>query len=155
MSNSNEKMPKDQGMWFAVFSVLFLALFLFFYFGLTDGLDRLKWIYFISTFDITILSLATYRMVRLVSYDKIFAFVRNWFLDEKDGKFVKPPGGPRRTIAEIIECMWCTGLWAALGVTVVYFALPAGRLFVIILAVAAVGSFLQNFSQMVARIGTK
>jgi hypothetical protein len=155
MSSSNEKMPKDQGMWFAVFSVLFLALFIFFYFGLTGGSEKLKWIYYISTFDIVILSLATYRIIRLISYDKIFAFVRNLFMDEKDGHLVKPSGGPRRTIAEIIECMWCTGLWAALGVTFVYFALPVGRLFVIILAIAAVGSFLQNFSQMVARIGAK
>jgi hypothetical protein len=151
----SEKMPKDQGMWNAVFSVAFIVLFVVLYWGLTDGLDRIKWIFFISAFDITILSLATYRIVRLVSYDKIFAFVRNWFLDEKDGDYVKPRGGPRRTIAEIIECIWCTGLWAALGVTVVYFAAPVGRLFVIILAVAAVGSFLQNFSQMVARIGHK
>jgi hypothetical protein len=155
MSDAKEKMPKDQGMWFAAFSVLFLALFVFFYFGLTGGLDRIKWIFFISTFDIVILSLATYRIIRLISYDKIFEFVRNWFMDEKEGQFVKPSGGPRRTIAEIIECLWCTGLWAALGVTYIYFALPYGRLFVIILAVAAVGSFLQNFSQMVARIGAK
>ncbi|PIT86584.1 MAG: hypothetical protein COU33_02315 [Candidatus Magasanikbacteria bacterium CG10_big_fil_rev_8_21_14_0_10_43_6] len=151
----SEKMPKDQGMWNAVFSFLFLALFLFLYFVLTDGFDRLKWIFFINTFDVIILSLATYRIIRLVTYDKIFAFVRNWFLDEKDGKMEKPSKGPRRTVAELIECIWCTGLWGALGVTIVYFAFPIGRLFVIILAVAAVGSFLQNFSQMVARIGNK
>ncbi|PIR86574.1 hypothetical protein COU13_00130 [Candidatus Kaiserbacteria bacterium CG10_big_fil_rev_8_21_14_0_10_43_70] len=155
MSADNEKMPKDQGVWNAIFSVAFLFLFLLIYFTLTDGLDRLKWIYYIGTFDIVILSLATHRVVRLISYDKLFAFVRRWFLDEKEGLLIKPPGGPRRTIAELIECIWCTGLWSALGVTVVYFALPIGRLFVIILAVASVGSFLQNFSQMVARIGAK
>lgn len=155
MNDSGEKMPNDQGKWNAIFSIVFLALFCFLYFGLTNGLDNMRWIFYIGAFDVVILSLATYRVVRLVTYDKIFAFVRNWFLDEVDGRKVKPQGGPRRTIAELIECIWCTGLWGALGVTVVYFALPVGRLFVIILAVAAVGSFLQNFSQMVARIGTK
>jgi len=155
MIDSKQQMPKDQGMWNAIFSIAFLFLFAVLYFGLTDGLDKIRWIFFITTFDIAILSLATYRVVRLISYDKIFAFVRNWFLDEVDGAYIKPAGGPRRTIAELIECIWCTGLWAAPGVTVMYFALPIGRLFVIILAVAAVGSFLQNVSQMIARLGVK
>lgn len=147
-------MPKDQAVWNAVFSLLFLVLFVTFFWGLTDGLDNFTWLYLLSTMDIVLLSLATFRIIRLITYDKIFNFVRQWFLvRQEDGSYVKPAGGPRRTIAELIECIWCTGLWAALGVSVLYFAADIGRFLVIILAVAAVGTLLQNISQMIARVG--
>lgn len=174
MQEQNTVQPKDQALWNAIFSVAFLVLFALFYWINTDGLDMLQWIAAIGVFDITIMALATFRIVRLVSYDKIFAFVRNFFLDPiapaspvgeehacencRSGAapgYKKPPGGPRRTVAELLECMWCTGLWAALGVAFLYFLAPPARLLVIILAIAAVGSFLQNVSQMIGRIGQK
>jgi len=149
-----EHMPNDQARWNAVFSFGFLVLFAFFFWGLTDGLDRFAWLYLLSAMDIVLLTLATFRIVRLVTFDKIFTFVRNWFLNKQgDGTYVKPPQGPRRTIAELMECLWCTGLWAALLVSFLYFSSDIGRFFVIILAVAALGSFFQLISQMVGRIG--
>ncbi len=147
-------MPKDQGMWNAIFAILFFLIFGFLFWGLTDGFDRFDWLFLMDTMDIVIISLATFRMIRLTSFDKMFAFIRNWFLDkQEDGTYRKPPGGPRRTVAELVECLWCTGLWGALFVIVVYFTADIGRFFVILLAVAAVGSFLQLLSQMIGRIG--
>ena len=149
-----DAMPKDQGMWNAIFALIFFGVFGILFWSLTDGLDRFDWLFLVDTMDIVIISLATFRMIRLTSSDKMFAFVRNSFLDkQEDGMYQKPPGGPRRTVAELVECLWCTGLWGALFVSVVYFAADIGRFFVILLAVAAVGSFLQLLSQMVARIG--
>jgi hypothetical protein len=148
--------PKDQGMWNALFSLGFLVLFTAVFWSLTDGLDNVRWIAYLTPFDITLLSLATFRMVRLLSYDKLLHFARLWFMDENEqGEWHKPNGGVRRTVIELLECIWCTGLWSALFVVTIYFALPVGRLFVIVLSVAAVGSFLQNFSQMIARIGAR
>ena len=166
-------MPKDQGMWNAIFAIAFLVVFALVYWGLTDGLDYTRWISQITVFDLSILMLATFRVVRLVSYDKIFQFVRDWFLDRSesqattastaavcstcqvslDAAMRKPVGGPRRTVAELLECLWCTGLWAALATIAIYFSTSIGKLFVIMLAIAAVGSFLQNFSKMIARLG--
>lgn len=147
-------MPKDQALWNAIFSAFFLLVLVVVFWGLTDGLDQFGWLYLMSPIDIIIISLATFRITRLVTSDKIFAFVRSWFMDtDESGLESKPKGGPRRTVAEIIECLWCTGLWAALLVTALYFAADVGRFFVVILAIAAVGSFLQNFSHMIGRIG--
>jgi len=148
-------LPKDQAFWNGLFSMLFGGLFLFLFWGLTDGLDNFTWLYLITTMDVVIISLATFRIIRLVSYDKIFAFVRHWFLvRQEDGTYKKQGGGPRRTVAELLECVWCTGLWASLFVTALYFADGIGRFAVLILAIAAVGSFMQIFSQMIGRIGS-
>lgn len=148
------RMPRDQKMWNAVFTAFFVLLFAFFFWVLTSGLEEFKWLYFISTFDILVISLASFRLSRFIMHDKITIFVREWFLDVREGgNLVKPAGGVRRTVAELIECHWCTGLWAALFVSVLYFAANVGEFFVILLAVAAIGSFLQNLSHMIARIG--
>ncbi len=149
------ELPKDQALWNAVFAIAFIGIAVVLFWGLTDGLRHYHWLYFLNAFDIAIISLATFRIIRLVSYDKIFAFVRNWFVvRQPDGSYAKQGGGPRRTIAELLECLWCTGLWATLLVTTLYFGADIGRFIVIILAVAAIGSFLQNFSQLVSRLGT-
>ena len=147
-------LPSDQGAWNVVFSVIFFLLFVVFFWGLTDGFNDFAWLYLVTPFDITIIALATFRAIRLLSYDKIFAFARNLFLvRQSDGTYQKEGGGPRRTIAELLECLWCTGLWAALFLTTLYFAAAVGQFFVVVLAIAAVGSLLQNFSQMIARVG--
>ena len=149
-------LPKDQALWNIVFSVLFLVLTVGFFWILTEGFYDFGWLFFITFFDVAIISLATFRLIRLVTFDKIFAFARNLFLvRQEDGTYRKEGGGPRRTIAELMECLWCTGLWAALFSFVLYFVDPIGRFFVFILALAALGSFLQNFSQMIARISSK
>ena len=134
---------------------LFLLLLSLGYWGLTDGLDNFGWLHLISTTDIVLISLATFRLIRLVTYDKIFAFARNLFLDRtEDGSYIKTEGGFRRTVSELVECLWCTGLWAAPIATCLYFVNDAGRFVVIILAIAAVGSFMQVFSKMIGRLGS-
>ncbi len=118
---------------------------------LVIGPWHMKDIYRFDFFDAAILGFATFRLIRLVTFDKIFGFVRAWFMDEREGTLHKPHGGFRRLMAELIECVWCTGLWAALFVTTAYVALPFGRFFVIVLAIAAMGTFLQNISKAVTK----
>lgn len=143
--------PKDQGLWNALAMFAFLAVFVAAFDWALGGFGRhAQALYGITAFDLSLMALATFRLIRLVTYDKIFAFVRDAFMDERDGALVKPKGGFRRLIAELIECMWCTGLWAALFVGVVYLVSPLGFFFVLILAIAALGSFLQNVSKAVA-----
>lgn len=147
-------MPRDQKLWNVIFMVIFFGLFILAFWALTDGFRHLRWFYLMSLGDIALISLASFRIIRLVTYDKIFAFVREWFLvTSEDGTVNKPAGGPRRTIAELIECVWCTGLWAAFVSTFLYFASDITRFFVIVLAIAAVATVLQNISQMITRIG--
>ena len=47
----------------------------------------------ISTFDFILLSLATFRLIRLFVYDKVSLFVREYFADEKSG--------PKKTSAKV------------------------------------------------------
>lgn len=144
-----EHTPKDQAAWNALAMVAFIVAFL----GtvLIIGPWNLRELYQLDFFDLTVLGLATLRVIRLITFDKIFGFVRQWFLDERDGAWHKPHGGFRRLIAELIECIWCTGLWAALAVTALYLVFPLGRFFVIILAVSALGTVLQNVSKALAK----
>jgi len=165
-----EKLPKDQAAWNGIAMFAFAIAFLFAFWVLTDGADRMRWISYITVFDIGIITLATFRLVRLVTYDKIFGFIREWFMDPAPGfearesrgtctvgaeGWIKPQGGFRRLMAELIECIWCTGLWAALFATTAYFLDPLGKLFVMILAIAALGSFFQNISKAVAAIAER
>ncbi|PCH91303.1 hypothetical protein COB18_01355 [Candidatus Kaiserbacteria bacterium] len=152
--HTHNETPRDQILWNILFSIFFLILIVSFFWWRTNGLDTFGWLYLIDITDIVLLSLATFRMIRLVSFDKIFTFARNLFLvQQEDGSYKKSGGGPRRTIAELLECLWCTGIWSALFTVMLYFGSSVGRFVVFILAVAALGSFLILLSQMIGRLG--
>lgn len=56
--------------------------------------------------DLVLLSLATFRLVRLFTYDHITAFVREWVANGKSGTFLG-------TVKDLVNCPWCTGVWFA------------------------------------------
>ncbi len=141
---------KDQALWNAVATFAFVTLVILGFGLLTHGGRFTKILYYIDFFDVLIMGLATFRIIRLITYDKIFSFVREFFLHEVEGVYVKRDGGFKRLVSELIECMWCTGLWAGLFVFVAYLANPVGTFLVYILAIAALGSFFQNVSKAVA-----
>ena len=85
-------------------------------------------------------------------------FFRDWFLDEPDlasgsGDVLflreKPSDGPRRTMAALLSCPWCTGAWLAFAVTFFYFLTPYAWFFILALAVGGVASFIQVLANMV------
>lgn len=51
---------------------------------------------------------------------------------------------------ELMHCLWCAGLWSALIAVTAYYLGTWGRLGVVILAVAGLGSLLQVLSKAVA-----
>lgn len=141
---------REQYTWNAIIFILFpiavVALFL-----LAEKWGALRQLGGITFLDMSILGLATYRLMRLVTFDKIFSFARAMFMDTRpDGSMAKPAKGFRLAIAELMECVWCTGVWAALATFVLYLLSPIGRFFVLILAVAALGTVLQVISRSVA-----
>lgn len=107
----------------------------------------------VTALDITLMVLATFRLVRLLSQDIIFSFARDFFWKHKNGIDVetgekvtlvsKFKRGPRRTISELLNCPWCTGMWAALLVVYVYLLTPLAWVPIFILAVAGLASLLQ------------
>ncbi|PLR78798.1 sporulation protein [Bacillus sp. V3-13] len=104
---------------------------------------------------IVIIGIASFRLTRLIVFDKITEFIRAPFFEEQieedpDGNkeiYLVPKGnGIRSWIGELLSCFWCTGVWSSLLLTVVYFLVPViGVPVIFVLAVAAVGSVIEIF----------
>ena len=101
-------------------------------------------------FDLTVLGLGTFRLVHLLTFDKIFEPIRSAFMVGSSGKLAKAPSGWRRLMCEFLECIWCTGMWSGLFAVTVYFLGSWGRFAVVVFAVAGLGSLFQVLSKMMA-----
>ena len=141
----------DQYFWNFVFGVFFVILIILAAIILETE-SRILYTELAVT-DYVLMTLATWRLVRLFVYDAITKFFREQFWDiKKVGKGVqleKPKFGPRRTIADLLSCPWCFGVWAGALVIFFYMMTPYAVFPVTILALAAVASFLQIFSNLV------
>ena len=82
-----------------------------------------------------IMALATYRLTRIMVYDRIFKFFRD-FVRAHDHI------GLMISLKNMITCPWCAGVWAALVVFLFQYFVPYGSLLNILLSVAGAGSFL-------------
>ena len=141
----------DQYFWNFVFSVFFLILVVMGAIILeTESrivLDEL------STVDFVLMTLATWRLTRLFVYDHITKFIREQFWDVvKAGKgytLEKPKVGPRRTMADLLSCSWCIGVWSAAVVIFFYLVTPYATYPIMLLAISAVATFLQLLANLV------
>lgn len=122
----------DQIFWKSFFIIFFLLLFsgVFYFLHLFNRLHSS-----ISTFDFIILSLATFRLIRLVTYDDITDFIRDYL--------AKFSSGPRKILWHLLDCPWCSGIWMALVVMFLYFVSPFTWYLLLLLAISGVGSFIQ------------
>ena len=108
--------------------------------------DRGTGIEDIRIFDLVLICIATYRMTRLMVYDRIFKLFRDIARDFQDNGF----GASIRTI---LTCPWCAGVWISLFNVAVFYLVPFGQLFIYVMAIAGVAVFLQlgvNILGMVA-----
>jgi len=131
---------KEQNFWNFIFSVFFVALLVlgsFLIYGKFQALPT-----FIKPLDFLLLSLATYRVVRLFVYDKITNFIRE--------PLSRAQGGPLKAAYELMICPWCFGVWAAFFLIFFYFYFYIYFWWIIFgLAVSALGTFMQLLSNMV------
>lgn len=141
----------DQYFWNLVFSMFFLVLVIMAAIILQTE-ARLN-VAELSFTDFALMTLATWRLTRLFVYDTITKFFREQFWDVvKVGKgyaLEKPKVGPRRTIADLLSCPWCFGVWAAAVVIFFYLITPYAVYPVMLLALSAVATFLQLLSNLV------
>ena len=134
----------DQYFWNLVFSIFFLVLVIM---G-TIILDTEARIPFseLTLVDFTLITLSAFRLTRLFMYDQITKWFREQFYDlRKVGKgyvLEKPVTGPRRTIADLLSCPWCLGMWLAAMVTFFYLITPLVYYLAIFLSVSAVATSL-------------
>jgi hypothetical protein len=125
--NQNEQ-GKTWNFWAAMFFVVCLV-------GLGFALDAKG----ITTEDFTLgrmalMVLASYRLTRILVFDKIFKLFRDFFRAHQRLYIFF-------VIKEIITCPWCAGVWVALTIVAIYFLVPFGQLFIILMAISGVASF--------------
>jgi len=128
----NYKNKNNQGFWNFLSTVIYLSIVSVSVIIL-DRNGRLS--HDVPTFDFIVMSLAVFRLIRLFTYDSVTSYIRDYF-----GKFEEGPG---KTIRNLINCPWCTGVWMALIVFVLYFSNPLFWYLLLILALAGIGSFIQ------------
>jgi len=90
----------------------------------------------VSVWDSVLMMLATFRLTRLVVYDSITRWIRDWFEDGREYSFLG-------TLKTLINCPWCVGLWFAAVVAAAYFIAPFSWFFIFILALGGAASLLQ------------
>lgn len=122
---------KDQDFWHFVTSTAFVVLSAI----LIIFLRRQDADYDISIFDFIIMILATFRLVRLLTYDSVTDYIRRYLAGYDDGF--------RKTLSDLVNCPWCTGVWMSLLVVFLFYALPGFRTFLLIMALAGAGTFIQ------------
>jgi hypothetical protein len=77
--------------------------------------------------------LATYRMTRILVFEKILKHFRD-ALKRRENLYVIG------TIHSMVTCPWCAGVWVTLVILVFYFLVPYGALLVYVLALAGLAS---------------
>jgi hypothetical protein len=80
-----------------------------------------------------VIILASYRMTRILVFEKIFKYLRN-VMKKREGLYVIG------TLHSIITCPWCAGVWVTLVIIVFYFLIPYGVVLVYVLALAGLAS---------------
>ncbi len=141
----------DQYFWNIVFTVFFLILI-----GMgsiiLEGEAAMR-MRELKVHEYMLIALATFRLTRLFVYDKITAFFREQFFDvveTKNGLTLTKPGyGPRRTLADLVTCPWCFGMWASATVIFFYLLTPYAYFPVLVLALGGIGSLLQIVANMI------
>lgn len=126
--------------WNLVFSVVFLTLVVLltaFLLG-TGKIPRS-----LGASDALLLVFATFRIIRLFTYDKITAFLREYLAESSSGC--------GQTLHSLIICPWCTGAWASLAVVSLFATGEYGYPALLVLAVAGAASLVQITANVIVR----
>lgn len=132
MANASHKPNEQQKSWNFLATVFYVVCLV----GLGYGLNRMgitKEDFRIG--DIALMAVATYRLTRILVFDKIFKLFRDFLKSrERLSLFY--------VIREIITCPWCAGVWVALIIVALYFMVPFGDIFIILMTISGIASFL-------------
>ncbi|MFC5463981.1 DUF1360 domain-containing protein [Lederbergia graminis] len=83
----------------------------------------------ISWLQLVLIVLAVFRITRLIVYDQITAFIRAPFMEEYEEEMeggetevylIPRSKGIRGWIGELLSCYWCTGVWVAIAVFILW-----------------------------------
>lgn len=122
----------QENFWNFLFSVFFVLVLVAAMWGLQ--LLRGSLPSSVPVFDAILMALATFRVTRLIVYDKIAQWFRHLF-EYENGFF--------HTVRDLLHCPWCIGIWAALVIVFAYFAFDWAWFLILFLALAGLGSIFQ------------
>ena len=88
-----------------------------------------------------VIILASYRMTRILVFEKIFKYFRDVLKKREDLYLIG-------SLSSIITCPWCAGVWVTLTIIVFYYLVPFGDLLVYVLALAGIASMVILYSNM-------
>jgi len=125
-------------LWNIFFGLFFAALVLMGVYWLEETGRFTTWV---PLGDFVLMALALFRLIRLTSYDLITKFIRDAFIGVPKDSFLG-------TLGSLINCPWCVGLWWSFFMVFAYFASPYTWPVILILALAAVASFLQILANL-------
>jgi hypothetical protein len=99
--------------------------------------------------ELPVMGLATFALAKLVAKEKVDAWVREPFLEERvgeDGIERRPKGRRMRfAVGELLSCTRCVGSWSALGLVGLRLLRPKeARVVLPVLALAAANDWLQS-----------
>ena len=123
----NERKHQAWNFWSAF--VFFGAVVLVGYFLKREGVD----IRDLTMKEAVLVILASYRMTRILVFEKIFKYFRD-AMKKRENLYVIG------TIHSMITCPWCAAVWVTLIIIVFYFLIPFGDLLVYVLALAGLAS---------------
>jgi hypothetical protein len=114
----------------------------------------------LSVMDLALLGLSTYRLGRLVAYERVMEPFRKFFTETVPdstgaGESVEPKGeGIRHALGQLICCPICTGTWIAAGLTYLYFLVPGPtRVFLIMTSAIAIAELLGALTEALSWSG--
>lgn len=153
MSQGNGKSVRREYIAKIVLTTIFLGGFaLFIGWMLTDGpgLD----VFNLSTTDLVLLALATFRLGRLIAYDRVMEPFRQFFTETVPdptgaGDTVEPKGhGFQQSLGQMICCPICAGTWVAAGLTYLMYVFPGPtRVFLVMTAVIGTAELLNALAE--------
>lgn len=113
----------------------------------------------ITFLQVLILSFASFRLTRLMVFDKITEFIRNPFFDEveevneageKEIYYSPKQTGIKHFFGELLSCYWCTGIWMAALLVGLHFLFPVfSAPLLLFLAVAGIASIIETIIQYI------
>jgi hypothetical protein len=133
--SESEKPTGQQKFWNFMATIIYIVLIVLLGYVMKQKGIKIEQI---RIWEVFVLALASYRLTRILVFDKIFKFFRDFFRSKSRLQVFY-------VVKEILGCPWCAGVWVALVNVTIYFLVPYGSLFIYLLAIAGIASFFVIF----------